>query len=235
VKVSIDKHGSPSSTFQFTCHGRRGTKRRFSESSTHLKLERGKVTRPVTDVCQGGLVRVAFDQDYTFEVDTGANRMVKYPLSASINPVGAFDYEILSTFFHEHQLTPTFIDNNRTNPQWDTEAEQTGLVALVRAYISFTYRVGYNEADIAVGYFPHELSMVQYSHAISYGHYHWVSRAPRELLPIWNMLGIFDFHSWVFLIFTMFVVYGFLLVTAKVGACYGLTFYYQEIPCFPVR
>jgi hypothetical protein len=77
--------------------------------------------------------------------------------------------------------------------------------------------------------------MVQCSHPTLYGHNYWISRAPLELLPIWNMLGIFDFHSWVFLIFTMFTLYGFLWVTAKVGACYGLAFYYQELPCFPVR
>ena len=73
------------------------------------------------------------------------------------------------------------------------------------------------------------------SHHMSYAPYHWISRAPREVLPIWNMLGIFDFESWVLLIFFMFVVYGFLLVCAKVGASYGLTFYYEEIPLFPVR
>ena len=70
---------------------------------------------------------------------------------------------------------------------------------------------------------------------MGYAQMRWISRAPRQVLPIWNMLGIFDFHSWVFLIFFMFVIYGFLLVTAKVGACYGLAFHYQDIPLFPVR
>jgi carbon starvation protein CstA len=70
---------------------------------------------------------------------------------------------------------------------------------------------------------------------MGYGTYHWISRAPLKILPIWNLLGIFDYLSWMLLIFTMFVVYGFLWVTAKVGACYGLAFHYEEIPLFPVR
>ena len=77
--------------------------------------------------------------------------------------------------------------------------------------------------------------MVKCSHHTGYGNLHWITRAPREILPIWNLLGIFDFESWVLLIFFMFVVYGFLLVTAKVGACYGLAFHYEEIPLFPLR
>ena len=99
-------------------------------------------------------------------------------------------------------------------------------------------QVAYNEADLSVGDYqciPARTAVVDCSQSTYFGHYHWISRAPRELLPIWNMLGIFDYHSWWLLIFTMFVIYGFLLVTAKVGACYGLAYHYEEIPLFPVR
>ena len=96
----------------------------------------------------------------------------------------------------------------------------------------------HNEADLGLLNFQcyHKTSIVvSCSHHMVYAPHHWISRAPREVLPIWNMLGIFDFESWVLLIFFMFVVYGFLLVCAKVGACYGLAFHYEEIPLFPVR
>ena len=65
--------------------------------------------RPVVDLCHGGRVRVAFNQyDLDLEVDTGANKMV----SKSITYSTAWPSEILTTFFDEHQLTPTFIDGN---------------------------------------------------------------------------------------------------------------------------
>jgi hypothetical protein len=137
VKVHVDKHGSLSSTFDLTCHGKGGSKRRFSLFTAQLALERGKLNRPVADVCQGGLVRVAFDQYNLIEVDTGDNRMVEYDLKWSIIQNRADSYEILSSFFNEHQLTPTFIDNKYTYPLWDTEAGLwTGVVAMVRANIS---------------------------------------------------------------------------------------------------
>ena len=114
VEVNIDKHGSPSSTFDFTCQGREGAKRRFSVSTAQLALERGKVTRPVVDLCHGGRVRVAFNRyDLDLEVDTGANKMVSKMVSKSITYSTAWPSEILTTFFDEHQLTPTFIDGNQ--------------------------------------------------------------------------------------------------------------------------
>ena len=111
------------------------------------------------------------------------------------------------------------------------------VIYLLNSYSSCP-QVGYNKADIGLYKYqcrPGWSFFVKCSHHEAYGHYHWISRAPLQVLPIWNVLGIFDYHSWVFLIFFMFVVYGILLVMAKVGACYGIAFHYQEIPLFPVR
>ena len=77
--------------------------------------------------------------------------------------------------------------------------------------------------------------LVECSQPLTFGPYHWITRAPREVPPLWNMLGIFDYYSWFFIIISMVAIYGFLLVTTKVGACYGLDYHYQEIPLCPVR
>ena len=95
-------------------------------------MKRGKVNRDVADVCQGGNIRVAFNQDVGFfEVED--NKMVEY------NGLGlgfATNYEILSSFFIANRLTATFFDNNYTWGFWDEEAGQwRGAVAMVRTYI----------------------------------------------------------------------------------------------------
>ena len=99
-------------------------------------------------------------------------------------------------------------------------------------------QVGYDEADLGVTQFTssHARStIVEYAHPVRYGPYRWITMAPQKVLPIWNMLGIFDYQSWFFIIISMVAIYGFLLVTTKVGACYGLDYHYQEIPLCPVR
>ena len=52
-------------------------------STAQLALERGKITGPGADLCQGGRIRVAYNK-YTLAVNNGTNRMVEEPLSAKI-------------------------------------------------------------------------------------------------------------------------------------------------------
>ena len=102
----------------------------------------------------------------------------------------------------------------------------------------FLSKVGYREADIGVAYFAcsHARStMVDCSQALDYGHLHWITRAPREILPLWNLLGIFDKPSWVAIFITMVTMSVFLWFAAKVGASYGLEYHYGKVPLFPVR
>ena len=100
-------------------------------STAQLVLERGKVSRPVAELCQGGQVRVAYNQ-YSMPVDIETNRWAEQSLSISIKYRVAWLYEILDTFFHEHKITPTFIDDNGTYSEYDEEAgEWTGVVGLV--------------------------------------------------------------------------------------------------------
>jgi hypothetical protein len=103
-------------------------------STAQLTLERGKVTRPVADLCQGGRVRVVYSMGLEGEivVDNGTNRMVEQPLSISIKCRNAWHSEILATFFHEQKLTPTFTNDNATYPEYDEGVgEWTGAVGLV--------------------------------------------------------------------------------------------------------
>jgi hypothetical protein len=103
-------------------------------STAQLALERGKVTRPVADLCQGGQIRVAYNQ-YNLPVNNGTNRMVEEPLSASIKYSSAWHSEILATFFQEHKLTPTFIYDDGTYSENDEEVgEWTGVVGQVSIY-----------------------------------------------------------------------------------------------------
>ena len=43
-------------------------------SMAHLTIEKGKVTRRVADLCQGGRVRVAYDDKGILPVNSGTNQ-----------------------------------------------------------------------------------------------------------------------------------------------------------------
>ena len=97
-------------------------------STAQLALGRGKGTRSVTDLCQGGRIRVVLSP---WEFNT-ANRMKEGDLQESIIYSYASTHEILATFFDEHKITPTFIDDKNTYSEYDEEAgEWTGAVAMV--------------------------------------------------------------------------------------------------------
>ena len=75
--------------------------------------------------------------------------------------------------------------------------------------------------------------MIDYSQPINYSPYHWVSRAPRPVLPITGLLRIFDTDSWLLIIISMVSVNVFLVIAAKVGKLYGVGFDLEEIVLFP--
>jgi hypothetical protein len=124
VRVGKRKVRSPNTIFHFTCQGQP------YNQSTKLLLREGQVNRPIGEVCMDRLVRVAFNQyPDIFEVDMENNeKMVEYPL----DPGGAWNYEILSSFFTSYGLTPNFLDCNDTWGSFnETTGEWTGAVALV--------------------------------------------------------------------------------------------------------
>jgi hypothetical protein len=96
-----------------------------------LLTKNGKVNRGIDEVCTDKFVRVAFNQDSeSFEVNTETNALIEYPMKAG-EP--AWPWEILSSFFANNKLTPTFKDCNQT---WGSLDEDTGLwngaVAMVK-------------------------------------------------------------------------------------------------------
>jgi hypothetical protein len=69
-----------------------------------------------------------------------------------------------------------------------------------------------------------------------YGPYHWVSRAPRPILPITNLLRIYNPDCWILIIISMVTVFVFLKVAARLGSYYGVGFPEQTyIVLFPFR
>ena len=118
MQLHVDKHGSISSTFEIICHGIVGTTQRFSLAKpTHYQLvmERGKVARPVGDVCKGGQIWVAFNfipSFLMFELKEGQVSLIEHDYSDLTHLYSkhlTFPYEILSSFLNEHQLSPIFL------------------------------------------------------------------------------------------------------------------------------
>ena len=103
--MHVDRQGSISSRFLFSCHG--GAK------YTQLLMESGKVNMPVRDVCKGGQIRVSYNnKPGWFQVDMKDNKMVEY--DGSQNHI-SFPQEILSSFLIEHQLSPAFLYNHEVH------------------------------------------------------------------------------------------------------------------------
>ena len=133
VQVQVDRQGSISSSFLFTCYG-------LPAKSTQLGLVRGRY-RPVAGLCQGRQIRVAFNQfPGLFMVNMEDNTMYDAPVWWSVMSAasgsGSYHYEILDTFFDAHQLSPIFMYNNQTWGYFDTEAGLwRGAVAMVRTDI----------------------------------------------------------------------------------------------------
>ena len=99
----------------------------MSDKSRKMLLKNGTVNRAVGEVCtESQQVRVAFNQyPNVFEIKN--NQMVEYAAYP-----GAWTYEVLSSFFTYHKLTPTWLDCNGNWGQLDTVTGLwTGAVALV--------------------------------------------------------------------------------------------------------
>ena len=158
MQVNVDKHGNPSSSFNFTCHGvksgpKRGplssafvpakslTKRRFSEPGkpTQLLMKNGKVNRAVADVCKGGQVRIAWNEiPGWLDVDMENNKMVEFVYDGSQHTNHlTFPQEILSSFLISNQLSPTFMWTWQNWGGFDYyRGKWSGAVGEVRIYFS---------------------------------------------------------------------------------------------------
>ena len=85
-------------------------------------------------------------------------------------------------------------------------------------------QVGYNQADLGVHGFSctHERStVVECSHGLGQSFpLHWVTKAPNKIIPILNLLGIYNPDCWILIIISIVSVSIFLLVANKVATHY---------------
>ena len=156
---------------------------------TLLLLKRATVNRNLgfDDICVAKEVFVAYiNNPPWFEVRSTTGEMVRYPVDpvVSYTPV-AQDWEIQAAFFKYNNITPHWINCNRT---WGTlnytTGQWSGAVGLIQR----------DEADYAMSYFTatHPRSKVaSFSPGILYGPRCWLTRYPVELSPMWNLLGLF--------------------------------------------
>ncbi len=139
------------------------------------------------ELCNEKHVYVAYKTyQGSFEVSNITGEMVKYqvlPYVGSWNV--AHEWEIQAAFFKYNNITPQWINANGT---WGTLDETTGqwsgAVGLIQR----------DEADYAICCFAgtHPRSKVAaFTPGIQYAPYHWLTRFPLELSPMWNLFGLF--------------------------------------------
>ena len=138
--------------FNFTCQGE-------SDKSTKLMLKHGKVNRPLAAVCSNTTrgIRMAFNNRIDMDLYNLYNEsymvaynmhndyisynesystiynMVAWNMIYDYNwPGGVYPYEILSSFFTLHNLSPTWQDVNGTSGWFNNKTGLwNGAVALV--------------------------------------------------------------------------------------------------------
>ena len=122
--------------FKVTCPGP------YNKVPQKLKiLKDGRASKGYKDICQEQqhYATIAYNnyQSY-FEVDNAGN-MIEYPLRliAGIESKVSYDYEILSSFFDNYHITPTWINCNYI---WGLFDEETGHWTGAVGKVPITYR-----------------------------------------------------------------------------------------------
>ena len=113
--------------------------------------------------------------------------MVRYPVKPWVNYASsiALHWEIQAAFFEYYNITPHWINANSnagilnyTTGQW------SGAIGLIQR----------DEADYALWGFTGTYgrsTVAAFSAGISFSTKHWLTRYPRKLLPMWNLVGLF--------------------------------------------
>ena len=161
-------------------------------SVTHkglLLLKSATVNRNLDfgEVCKEKHVYVAYRNEWgAFEVNNITGEMVKYPVVPVVGygPV-AWEWEIQAAFFKYNNITPHWINANYTWGWFDkTTGQWSGAVGLIQR----------DEVDYAIFGFAgtHPRSKVAaFSSAVDFLPYHWLTRYPLKLTPMWNQFGLF--------------------------------------------
>ncbi len=139
------------------------------------------------EVCKEKHVFVAYNNDLgLFYVSNITGEMVRYPLWPYVRYWSvAREWEIQAIFFKYNNITPHWIN---ANYNWGilnyTTGQWSGAVGLIQR----------DEADYAIpcfaGTYPRS-KVAAFSPGIDYAPYHWLTRYPLELTPMWNLFGLF--------------------------------------------
>ena len=138
------------------------------------------------DVCREKHVCIAYNNlPWTFEVSNITGEMVRYPVKpwVSYSPV-ANEWEIQAAFFKYNNITPHWINANTWGTLNYTTGQWSGAEGLIQR----------DEADYAICGFAATLEMsdvLAFSPGTDYLPYHWLTRYPQELTPMWNLFGLF--------------------------------------------
>ena len=184
--VPLTHNGVKGWIFNLVCPGNA-----FSVSCERLfLLKSAAVNRNLSfdDVCRDKLAIVAYNNYHgVFGVSSITGKMVKLP---QVRPVVryvpiAWEWEIQSAFFKYNNITPHWINCNLTWGHLNyTTGQWTGAVGLIDR----------DEADYAVCCFGGTYSrstVAAFSAGTYYTPFHWLTRYPLELSPIWNLFGLF--------------------------------------------
>ena len=135
------------------------------------------------NVCNEKHVLVAYN-NYGFEVSNITGEMVR-PVEHVVSYLNvAWEWEVQAAFFKYNNIKPQWVNCNFT---WGTlnysTGQWSGAVGLIQR----------DEADYAICCFAvtHSMSKVAAITGITFEPYHWLTRYPLELTPMWNLLGLF--------------------------------------------
>ena len=183
--VPLNRDGAKGWIFNLVCPGNAMSV--FHEGLLLQKSSTVNRNLGFDDICVKNHVVIAYNNDPPwFEVSNITGQMVKYPVEPYVryHPI-AQEWEIQAAFFKYNNITPHWINCNFT---WgslnNTSGQWSGAVGLIQR----------DEADYAIRFFAgtHPRSKVAaFSPGIQYGPFHWLTRYPLTLSPIWNLLGLF--------------------------------------------
>ena len=183
--VPLNREGARGWIFNLVCPGN-------AMSGSHerlLLLKSATVNRNLVfdEVCKDKYVVIAYNNfPSMIEVSNIKGEMVKYPVDPVVRFFSiAWGWEIQEGYFKYNNITPHWIHAKQS---WGTlnytTGHWSGAVGLIQR----------DEADYAIWGFAgtHPRSKVAaFSPGIQYGPFHWLTRYPLTLSPIWNLLGLF--------------------------------------------
>ena len=182
--VPLTQIGVKGWIFNFVCPG--NAKSVSNERLLLLKSATVNGNLGFDEVCKEKHVYVAYNNEWEmFEVSNITGKMVRYTVEPYVTYWSiAWEWEIQEAFFKYNNITPHWINCNYTWGSLNyTTGQWSGAVGLIQR----------DEADYAIAGFAgtHPRSKVAAFTGIDYNPKHWLTRYPRELTPMWNLLGLF--------------------------------------------